>query len=162
MIVREAQPTDYPAVDALLEQAFGGRAEAELVRQLRGDGDAEIELVVELAGQVAGHVLFSALQAPMRALALAPLAVAPRQQRQGIGTKLVRAGHELARMAGWHTIFVVGDPGYYARFGYDPALAAPFDSPYAGPHFMALRLDPEVRLDGGTVRYAPAFQALEE
>ena len=162
MIVRAAQPTDHEAIDALLEAAFDGRAEAELVTQLRADGDAEIELVADDAGQVIGHLLFSPVRAPVRALALAPLAVLQARQHQGAGSLLVQAGHERARDAGWEAIFVVGDPAYYGRFGYDPALAAVFDSPYSGPHFMARPLATGAMPGGGTIRHAPAFSALEE
>lgn len=162
MIVRDAQPTDFAAIRNLLAAAFGGVAEADLVEQLRCDGDASIELVAEDRGKIVGHILFSPVEAPMRALALAPVAVVPNCQHVGIGSALIEAGHALAREQGWQASFVLGEPGYYRRFGYDPVLAEPFISPYAGPYFMALELDPNVRLSGGAVGHARAFAALEE
>lgn len=161
MIIRDAQPEDFEAIRSLLIAAFGGDGEADLVEQLRRDGDAEIELVAEEGGRVAGHVLFSPMAEPERTLALAPVAVLPERQGSGVGSRLIHAGHDLAQSDGWHTIFVLGEPDYYRRFGYDPALAAPFDSPYAGRYFMALRLDDSVPPSRGPARHAPAFQALE-
>ena len=134
MIVRPAEAGDHAAIRAVLLAAFPGTDEADLVEQLRADGDAPIELVGELDGRVVGHILFSPVKAPFRALALAPLAVAPDEQRGGIGSELIRAGHELARKQGWEAVFVLGDPAYYGRFGYDAELAAGFSSPYAGEY----------------------------
>ena len=162
MIVRDAQPQDSEAIRSLLVAAFGGDGEADLVDRLRGDGDAAIELVAEEDGRMVGHILFSPVAQPERTLALAPLAVLPERQGSGIGSRLIRNGHETAQSRGWTAVFVLGEPDYYRRFGYDLALAEPFDSPYAGPYFMALRLDERVPLSGGPVRHAPAFQALED
>jgi len=112
-------------------------------------------MTVELSG-----TLFSPMQAPVRALALAPLAVARDRHSQGIGSALIEAGHEIAREEGWDAIFVLGDPAYYGRFGYDLALAAGFESSYAGPHFMALSLAGALPTRQGSLAYAPAFAAL--
>ena len=70
---------------------------------------------------------------------------------------MIRAGLERARSAGWRGVFVLGDPGYYRRFGFDPALAGGFASPYAGPHLMALALGPDLPARSGRIEYAPAF-----
>jgi len=51
---------------------------------------------------------------------------------------------------------VLGDPAYYARFGFDLAAARSFDSHYSGTHFMVLRLS-ENAPRGGKVRYPAAF-----
>ena len=160
MNIRAVQPTDHAAIRDVLLAAFPGPDEADLVEQLRSHGAAAIELVAEDSGRIVGHILFSRVQAPMRALGLAPVAVAPDRQRGGIGSALIHAGHEVARGQGWEAIFVVGDPEYYRRFGYDAALAAGFSSPYAGPYFMALALDGVLPVTSGEVRHAPAFAAL--
>jgi predicted GNAT family acetyltransferase len=76
------------------------------------------------------------MQAPFRALALAPVSVAPERQKAGIGSALVRSAVERARQAGWEAVFVLGDPAYYGRFGFDAHRAAGFSTPYAGEHFM--------------------------
>ena len=161
MIVRDYAPEDSGAVRDILLAAFPTDSEARLVEQLRGAGDAAIELVAEGEERIAGHILLSPLQAPFRALALAPIAVAPDMQGRGIGSALISAAHERGRQHGWNAIFVLGEPHYYRRFGYDTALAAGFASPYAGPFFMAVALDGSLPSGEGEVRHAPAFAALE-
>lgn len=160
MNIRRAEPRDHPAIREVLLAAFPGPGEADLVESLRSDGDAAIELVGDDCGAVVGHILFSPMQAPFRALALAPLSVIPDRHRQGIGIALVEAGRGIAREQGWDAVFLLGDPEYYGRFGYDLALAAGFSSPYAGPHFMALALRGALPERRGEVHYAPAFAAL--
>ena len=161
MTIRAAGPADHAAIREVLLTAFPGADEADLVEQLRADGDAAIELVAGDGGRIVGHILFSPVEAPFRALALAPVAVAPERHGQGIGSRLIDAGHAAAREQGWTAIFVVGDPGYYTRFGYSLEAAAKFDSPYSGPYFMALPLA-SLPATGGEVRHARAFAALEE
>ena len=92
----------------------------------------------------------------MPAVGLAPLAVAADIRRHGVGGALVRRGLALLAERGEQLVFVLGDPAYYHRFGFDAAAAAPFMSPYRGPHFMVLRLATTAPLDGA-VRYPPAF-----
>lgn len=66
-----------------------------------------------------------------------------------------------ARNEGWAAIFVLGNPSYYKRFGFDREAAAAFMSPYAGPHFMMLKLSPSLTATNGELRHAPAFAALD-
>jgi putative acetyltransferase len=156
-VIRNEGPMDHPAVRATVEDAFGRRDEADLVDRLREDGDRAISLVAVESGRIVGHVLFSRMSAPFRALGLAPVAVALHRQRSGVGSHLIRRGLEHARAAGWQGVFVLGDPEYYRRFGFDPALASGFVCPYAGPHLMALALGPGLPTSSGEIRYAPAF-----
>ena len=160
MTVRSAVPADHPAIRKVLVAAFPGPDEADLVERLCADGDAVIELVADDGGLIVGHILFSPVEAPFRSLALAPVAVAPDQQGQGIGSALINAGHQIAREEGWEAILVVGDPQYYRRFGYDAALAARFASPYAGEYFMVLALQGPLPTTEGEVIHARAFASL--
>ncbi|MGE3230998.1 MAG: GNAT family N-acetyltransferase [Hyphomicrobium sp.] len=154
-------PAHARGVRALLLAAFPTPAEADLVERLRRDGDAAIALVAIEEGDVAGHIVFSPMQAPMRALGLGPVAIAPNRQRRGIASDLIRSGLDLARAEGWDAVFVLGDPAFYARFGFSTDAASRFACKYAGPHFMALALDGrDLRQATGTVVYAPAFDAL--
>jgi putative acetyltransferase len=100
------------------------------------------------------------MSAPLRALGLAPVAVAPSRQRSGIGSLLIRRALELAVAGKWEIVFVLGDPAYYRRFGFDQALASGFASCYAGPHFMALGMCQPLPVSKGNIDYAPAFAAL--
>src|SRR5581483_8653623 len=123
--------------------------------------DVALSLAAEDQGQIIGHVLFSPMAAPFRALGLAPVAVKAPWRRQGIAARLIETGLAAAKSAGWDAVFVLGEPDYYRRFGFSTELAARFESPYAGPHFMALALAGMLSADSGRVDYAPAFAALD-
>jgi putative acetyltransferase len=147
-------------VAALTAAAFGQSGEVELVAALRQSGDAVISLVAEDAAGVCGHVLFSKMRAKdLRALALAPLATAPGRERRGVGSALVHAGLDLAKAAGFDAVFVLGDPGFYSRFGFTAEAAAPFASPYAGPRFLGLGLTKAADASG-PLEHPEAFSAL--
>jgi putative acetyltransferase len=64
-----------------------------------------------------------------------------------------------ARQEGWDAVFVLGNPSFYRRFGFDPERAGGFTCPYAGPHLMALFMSNDLPRTG-TIDYASAFAAL--
>jgi putative acetyltransferase len=140
MIIRDEALADQPAIYELHTLAFHGPAEAKLVDNLRQSGDAVISLIATEGDRILGHILLSKLGSPMRALALAPIAVHPGFQRQGIGSVLIRNGLELSRQGGWEAVFILGDAGYYGRFGFSVEAAKGYISPYSGKHFMMLPL----------------------
>ena len=164
--VRPANPSDASAIRAVHVAAFPTGLEADLVEQLERDGDAVISLVAEEESGVVGHVLMSRMRAngsgrDLRALGLAPVAVLPARQRSGIGGALIVDALALAEQDGEEIVFVLGDPDYYGRFGFSAPAAAPFRSPYAGPHLMARWLNGGERPASGRADYAPAFAGLE-
>jgi putative acetyltransferase len=153
---------DRAAISAVHDNAFGGTAEAELVDALRRHGDLLISLVAR-ADTLIGHIAFSRLElpeSPVRACALAPLAVVVEQQRQGIGAALVREGLRRLASSGEELVLVLGDPAYYGRFGFTAESAAGLQTPYDGPYLQALALSDNGRHAGGPVRYARAFEEL--
>jgi putative acetyltransferase len=163
VLVRTESAEDRAAIYAVNEAAFGGREESELVDRLREDGSVLLSLVAEIEGRVAGHILFSRMFLDtgadlFPAAALAPMAVLPERQRQGIGGALIRAGLDAMRAQGERIVIVVGHAEYYPRFGFSPKLAAALESPFPPEVFMALELAPAA-LDGvrGKVRYAAPF-----
>lgn len=160
MTFREEHPGDHAAIRAVVIAAFGRADEADLVDALRADGDSVFSLVAAEEDQIIGHVLFSRMSAPFRALGLGPVAVLPDRQRFGVGGGLIRAGLEAAHHGGWQGVFVLGDPDFYRRFGFDASLAAGFASHYAGPHLMALPLEGVLPAMEGRIDYAPAFAKL--
>jgi putative acetyltransferase len=163
--LRPERHDDAVPVRAVLASAFGGSTEADLIDRLRADGELVLALVAERANAaIAGYVAFPRLwieSAGLRlaATGLAPLAVAPDIQGHGAGSILVRRGIALLAQRGEQLVFVLGDPGYYTRFGFDAAAASRFKSPYDGPHFMVLRLTPAAPREG-IVRYPSAFAGL--
>jgi putative acetyltransferase len=164
ILIRPEDAADRSQVRAVLEMAFAREAEAGLVDRLRAEGAFVLHLVAEQTGVVVGAIGFPRLVieragADAPAVGLAPLAVMPDWQRQGIGRALIEDG--LVRLANRNEtlIFVLGDPGYYRRFGFDPDAAAAFESPYSGAHFMLRRLSGEAPT-AGRVRYPRAFKDL--
>ena len=161
MIVRPETPGDIAAIRVVEEAAFGQSVEARLVDDLRTAGDSIYSLVAVDNGTVVGHALFSRMKAPFPALALAPVAVLPERQRMGVGSHLISEGIACGEAAGWLGIFVLGDPAFYRRFGFDAGKASGFISPYAGPHLMALPVGRnELPTDTGSIQHAPAFAKL--
>jgi len=167
--IREEIPADHDAVRELNRQAFNGDAEVELVERLRTSGAVIVSLMAVENDAIVGHILFSDVAietepAVIRAVSLAPMAVAPKFQRRGIGSALVRRGLELCRERGRSVVVVLGHPDYYPRFGFSAALAKNLKSPYsnAGAAWMALELVPGA-LHGitGMVRYPKAFRVLQ-
>ncbi|HEX2114063.1 MAG TPA: N-acetyltransferase [Alphaproteobacteria bacterium] len=163
--IRPAVPADIAAIRTVERVAFGHDDEARLVDRLREDGDAVVELVATVGGGVVvGHVLFSHLpiwsdDKVAHAAALAPLAVLPQHRRAGIGSALVKVGLAACAEQGLVGVVVVGDPGFYGRFGFSSASARYVRAPYAGESFMALELTPGA-LRGGEARYPRAFASL--
>jgi putative acetyltransferase len=161
MMIRSEAPGDVAAICAVEEAAFLQSAEAQLVDDLRDAGDSVFSLVAVAGETVIGHAMFSRLKAPFSALALGPVAVLPDRQRMGVGSRLIREGIARSEAAGWAGIFVLGDPAFYRRFGFDAGKASGFISPYAGPHLMALSLGrSELPTDAGSIEHAPAFAKL--
>jgi putative acetyltransferase len=161
---------DLPACLAVHRAAFPGDGEARLVELLAQRGKAVVSLAAEQDGQVVGHVLFSpvtidagepagAAQLPA-GLGLAPLAVLPAFQNQGIGAALVRAGIDACRQQQCPYVVVLGEPAYYNRFGFVPASGWNLRCEFGGGDaFQILPLGGSlVPLPAGSlVRYAQEF-----
>jgi putative acetyltransferase len=165
MRVRAATAHDANSIRQVHLAAFPTPVEADLVERLERDGEAVISLVAESGNAVLGHILFSRMDArgderTLDALGLAPVAVLPERQRQGIGSAMIEQGIATARGRGTGMIFVLGEPEYYGRFGFTAAAARPFASPYAGRYFQALVLNEAPSPNTGTAEYAAAFREL--
>lgn len=163
--IREEQPGDVRGVREVYIQAFDQPLEADLVDQLRQRSDDLLALVAVMEDRIVGHILFSPAviarrKQTVQGMALAPMAVLPELQRQGIGSQLVQAGIEALKQAECPFIILVGHPGYYPRFGFDPASHYGIRSEWAVPDesFMVLVLD-EKQKDAlsGVAKYRPEF-----
>ena len=146
-VIRPRRAEDDPQIAGVITAAFKNKAEAALVRRLREDGDMICERVALIGDTIVGHIAFSRLTVisgpnTLRASALAPLAVAPDRQNEGIGDAVTRAALAVLCSEGEDLAVVLGHPNYYARFGFSAVLAKLLDAPYAGDAFMALELKP--------------------
>lgn len=156
---------DTPAVEHLLDRAFGPERRQKTVYRLR----EEVEPVAELcflsygAAGIDGAIRFwpvlVAEGAPL--LLLGPVAVAPERQGHGLGGALVRHGLDAARRLGHAAVILVGDPEYYGRFGFEGRLTAGLSLP--GPvewrRFLGLELRPGA-LAGAAGQVLPLWRCL--
>jgi putative acetyltransferase len=163
---RPEQPGDEDAIDevvaAAFEREFGSTAEVALVRNLRDRGELvdDLTLVAEVDGRVVGHVAFSEVTLdgrPARGLGLGPVAVAPDDQRAGIGTRLIETALERAAADGWQFVAVLGHPTYYPRFGFVPAAPLGITGDFGDDDAWMVRPLGDHPLPSGHVRFAPAF-----
>lgn len=168
LAIRAPRPGELATIMAVHRAAFGRDDEALLVQHLREDGDDAFELLAEADGAVIAHVAYSPVRIEHgddgRALGLAPVAVSPAWQRRGAGSALIRQSLDALREGPARAVVVLGDPRYYARFGFTPASGAGLHDTYGGGDaFMALALQPG-GLDGyrGRVDYAAAFALITD
>ncbi len=167
MLIRGEKESDRSAVHALNVSAFKTSAEADLVDALREQATPVVSLVAERSGAVVGHILFSPVTLEgnpgLKIMGLAPMAVIPKYQRNGIGSALVRAGLEQCKQLGASAVVVLGHPEYYPRFGFAPSTRFGIRSEYNVPEevFMAMELEPgSLRGTSGTVKYHAVFSTV--
>jgi len=159
-IIREERARDVEQVRILLRAAFATDAESKLVDALRANGKAVISQVAVCAEDVFGHILFSPVttspSGEAKGIGLAPVAVLPGAQSQGIGSQLILTGLQLCRELGFDYCVVLGSPEYYHRFGFDVASNHDLENEYgAGEEFMVLRFTSLTV--SGLVRYTSEF-----
>ena len=165
--IRKEQKSDYEEVYNLVKTAFEKAKESDgneqdLVVDLRNSDNfvPELSLVAKKDNKIVGYILFTKIQiGKYEELALAPLAVLPEYQRQGIGSKLIKEGHKIAKEMGYHYVVVLGSDKYYPKFGYEKAskygIKPPFDVP--DENFMVIKLNDLRKEIIGTVKYAKEF-----
>lgn len=162
MIIRPERMGDHDVIRDVTAAAFAGHPHSDqteplIIERLRDAHALALSLVAEEDGVVIGHVAFSPVTiTPVAAgwYGLGPVSVRPDRQGRGAGSALIREGLDRLREMGAAGCVVVGDPGFYRRFGFasDPALVFPGCAPQ---YFMFLGLS-ETRVSG-TVSYHPAF-----
>jgi putative acetyltransferase len=164
--IREEQPGDLPAIRVVHERAFDQSAEANIVEKVRANCSDVLSLVALRGGQVVGHILFSPATVEadgetVEGMGLAPMAVLPACQREGIGSALVRRGLEILAERCCPFVIVLGHPEYYPRFGFERACAFGLRSQWEGAPdeaFMAVFLDETWRAKAsGIARYREEF-----
>jgi putative acetyltransferase len=162
--MRREGADDRLAIRRVNELAFEGQVEADLVDALRAAGDVVLSMVSVDGATIVGHVLFSRLNIRtddgriVPALALAPMAVMPGRQREGIGSALLTEALDACRRLGERIVIVVGHTNFYPRFGFSHEKTTGLRSCYQCDAFMGLELEPAaLRGVDGEVEYARAF-----
>ncbi len=164
MLIRTEAPADILLIDKLLKSAFETDAEADLVMSLRENGRFTLSLVACTdEGEVVGHALFSPVTLNGEQLGwqgVAPVAVKSPLRKQGIAGKMIREGLSTLYELGYPACVVLGDPEFYARFGFVDAAELNMHCEWDVPQgvFRAMELvQGEFSGKSGLVRYSPEF-----
>ncbi|TAF07377.1 MAG: N-acetyltransferase [Nostocales cyanobacterium] len=165
MNIRPENILDYPAITSVNKLGFGGEKEAKLVEIIRSSNGyiPELSLVAEIKDAVVGYIMFSYIdlvnEEQLPVLSLAPMAVHPELQNQGIGSALLERGLELADKRGEALVVVLGYPKLYTPFGFQPSINYQIESPFPVPEdvFMVKTLSGYEEKYKGKVVYPPAF-----
>ena len=170
IVIAEEQEADIEDIHKVNVAAFKGGGEADVVDQLRESCDEFISLVAKVNGKVVGHILFTPVRIiqiddwSVSGMGLAPLAVLPEYQGEGIGSSLCRQGLKRIEAAGHSFVVVLGDPRYYSRFGFGRASKHGIASSFEGvpdEAFMITIFDSNVMADvSGIAYYQPEFNAV--
>jgi len=165
--IRKETEADHADVFRVNELAFGSDGEPRLVEKLRAR--PHISLVAVDNGKTIGHIFFSGIfiEDPDGNMSdttgLAPMAVLPKYQNQGIGSRLVREGLKACEDEGHAAVFVLGHKDYYPRFGFEIARNKGFTCQFEAPdeYFMVLELTPGALAGkSGKIVYPPEFSEL--
>ena len=163
--IRPEESKDYSEIDLVNNLAFKRENEAKLIRKIR-ESDRyipELSLVAKLDNKVVGHIMFSYIylvaEEAIEVLALAPIAVLPEFQNKGIGSLLVKTGLEIAEKIPASIVIVLGEPKFYHRFGFKPAINYGIQSPFDVPdkYFMVRLVTYEERNYRGKIKYPATF-----
>ena len=163
-MIRAEEAADAVAITAVIARAFAANAHSDgteqfIVRALRDAGALTVSLVAATGGEVHGHIAFSPVSisdGSARWYGLGPLAVEPSEQETGIGSALVNAGLARLRDLGAAGCVVLGEPGYYGRFGFAQVAGLRYPGP-PPEYFMARSFGG--RVPSGEVAYHAAFAA---
>jgi putative acetyltransferase len=172
VFTRREEASDIPAIGAVHSQAFAdaydGRPgqeppEVRLVEELRAGPDwlAGLSLVAVVDGSVVGHLCCTRgrLDGVVPALGLGPLGVLPSMQRRGVGQALMYTLLGAAMALDEPVVCLLGDPGYYRRFGFIPASRLGIQAPDEswGDYFQARALLQHRAAPSGSFSYPEAF-----
>lgn len=170
IIVRQEIKADFSEVYKVNKMAFGRDEEARLVDALRKNSKIflpELSMVAIYDNEVVGHILFTRIYIKSddgnlnESLALAPMAIKPEWQKQGIGGQLIRKGFEIAKSLGFKSVIVLGHERYYPKFGFKSARRWNIRAPFlVAPNlFMAIELVRNgLKNVSGTVIYPMEFE----
>jgi putative acetyltransferase len=166
--IRPECAQDISAVRHVHATAFPTTAEADLVERLRTAGNTDVSLVAETEGDIVGHIIFSRVTfdppLDVSAYALGPMAVLPGHEKHAVGRRLVQNGLAECHARDACLVVVLGDYGYYGRFGIERASRPGLRNEFgAEESFMVFMLDARAHPPPSTlVKYAAEFGALPQ
>jgi putative acetyltransferase len=168
--ITDESPHDLPGIRSVNLAAFDSEGEADVIDQLPKTCSSFFSFVAKINEKVVGHILFTPVRLvqnegwTIEGMGLAPLAVLPEYQNQGIGSALCNDGLTYIETSGYSFVVVIGDPSYYSRFGFKPASDFGINSVYTdvpSTAFMIKIFKPEVLLDvQGVVYYQKEFDQI--
>lgn len=168
--IQEGTEQDLQGIRLVHRLAFQRDDEAEVVDRLRENCPVFISLVAKIGDKVIGHVLFTPARLiqnqgwSIEGLGLAPLAVLPEYQKQGVGTGLCVEGLTRAALSEFPFVVVLGDSAYYPRFGFKKASTFGIRCAYEDvpdEAFMIKILKPKIMTDvEGVVYYRQEFDSV--
>ncbi len=169
--VRPESESDRQAIREMVTAAFESDTEANLVDNIRGSDRyvPELSLVAQVDGEIAGFIMISIIdlvdgQNVSAIHSVAPVAVTPRHQGRGVGSKLIESAIARAEALGIPLLVVEGSPSYYSRFAFEHALplGVVFHLPDWAPNEagQVRRLSHYDQNTRGRVRYPPAFDGI--
>ncbi len=161
IIIQKELPEHFHAVHNILIKCFKSDAESKLVAELRNNNRAILSLVAVQNSEVVGHVMFTPVTtfppSMTKGLGLAPLAVKPEYQKQGVGAQLVKKGLSMCIELEFDYVVLLGNPKYYQRFGFRKASDFGIQNEYGvDDPFMLIKLT-EINLQNVLVKYCPEF-----
>ncbi|MFV0503011.1 MAG: GNAT family N-acetyltransferase [Lachnospirales bacterium] len=167
MVIQSEEEKDCEEIYDVVKIAFSTAEhtdgnEQDLVIDLRRSEAyiPELSLIAEVDGDIVGHIMFTkAIIGDNEVLALAPLSVLPKHQRQGIGAKLISEGHRITIELGYNYSVVVGSEVYYPKFGYIPAYKFGIDDLNGVPkeNLIAIKLKNKAKKLCGRIIYSKEF-----
>jgi len=168
MIIREEIPDDVSGIKVVNKAAFETDGEADIVDLLREKDLFILSLVAEIEDQIVGHILFTPASINYKdesfeVAGLAPMAVLPKFQKEGIGKALVNKGLELLHDTKYEAVIVLGHPEYYPKFGFEPAskYGIIYEHEVPDEAFMAIELkEGSLKNIHGIAKYQPEFNEL--
>lgn len=166
MNIRQEQEKDYKEIYEVVKESFESALQSDgdeqnLVTRLRQSKGyiPQLSLVAEIDNKIVGHIMITETKVgETTQLTLAPLAILPKYQNQGIGSSLIKEAHRIAKHLEYDFIILVGHDTYYPRFGYRRASEFDIRSPFeiADEVFMAYPLHGDKQLHA-TIEYAKEF-----
>lgn len=172
LTIRQETCNDYQKVVKVVKHAFKNVAISDsqehlLVKRLRNSDTfiPELSIVAEYKNEIIGHILLTKIKIvnnsnTFESLALAPVSVLPKFQKQGVGGKLIEEAHKKAKKLGFKSIVLLGHENYYPKFGYELTSKYNIEIPFNAPeeNCMVIELTKNgLKRVSGKVEYSPAF-----